>query len=118
MSCKVNAFMIDLTYDRWIKSKSNENPVAKLDCPFCFGQLNKELIYALDIFSIQIHIVSQAWIEMGGTEDAFALNFESNLGIKCDDQGNIIELNWCRKRLEGTLSSSLGNLPRLETLYD
>ena len=55
---------------------------------------------------------------MGGSSDDFSDQFKEHPGIICDEQGNILELRWWNKELNGNLSSKLGKLPRLQYLYD
>ena len=101
----------------WIKSKSNED-LFEYECPTCKCELNQDFIDQPLCNLIQLTIASRAWMEMGGNHDEFLLNFALNLGIKCDDQGNIVALEWTEKGLFGALSCKLGALPRLERLYE
>ena len=108
-------------YDRWIKSKLTFHSTIIFDCPFCFAPLSSKftnIALGLPICnSIQSKIASEAWIEMGGNPNAFKYPHIEYSGIKCDDQGNIVALEWFGKRLNGKLSLKLGNLPQLEFLY-
>ena len=93
----------------------SEDPTTEFNCPFCFGQLKTEFIdETLDLASIQLQIALEAWIEMGGDRE----QFEEYPGIYCDNDDNIVALEWDEKGLNGHLSSKLGELSRLKRLYD
>ena len=87
------------------QSRTNEENSSSSDCKTAFG----------------------AWIEMGGNPEVFPEQCCGNLGIKCDYQGNIVELEWSKnelrktlsskfKRLKGNLTLGLGDLPHLQWL--
>ena len=90
--------MINLHYNRWVKSQRSQGKEAK--CPTCRSALEEEFIdEALGRVSnaIQCTTAFEAWKEMGGSEDDFPhppTKCCGKLGIKCDDDGNIVELNW------------------------
>ena len=111
-----------LTFDRWIDEKVGSNPTPKLHCPYCKCPLNIESIDR-DIAKLcdphQLSIALDAWMEMGGNRYklfSIKLKCKGDCEIQTDLDGNILEINWDGKGLNGNLSSKLGKLPRLEKL--
>ena len=77
--------------------------------------------HALDTFSNpdQCEIAFEAWKDMGGNPNSFPNPPEQccgKFGIKCDYDGNIVELNWSYRGLNETLSDKLGKLHHLHWL--
>ena len=108
-----------LHYDRWIKSNSNQNKFED-KCPTCKGPLKQEYVHKtlqlVDCDPDQLKIASEAWIEMGGDPNALPCMLHKRFGIRCDKDGNIIELDYKTRALNGNLSSKLGELHQLKRL--
>ena len=67
----------------------------------------------------QCMIAFKAWKEMGGSEVDFPTSRKEcceKLGIKCDNEGNILELKWYSEGLYGNVTLKLGKVPQLEVL--
>ena len=119
-----NVLLSNLIFDRfhlngnsWIKSKLNMNSIT-FECPYCSGALKEEFVKKPKFDPEQLKIALEAWIEMGGTENAFLKQVEEYSGIKCDCHGLIVSLEWWGGRgLFGNLSLKLGKLSSLKYLY-